>query len=522
VRTLRIAPPVDVAAAAAAAAAPDGGAAEAPLNGGRDGLSEAQFGRLWSQLLACVSDYEVDKRGDVGSWVREAAMLTLEELSYLAVDAQRARGADAPAVWTEQMATALCRALLQQAHEKIDRTRALAAGALGRLLTRAEPRVEGMACRAELLAMFGRFGALAPAALACAAEVATDADADDAAATAAAAAAEAAREAAHAAASAWSDGALSLPPYADAALLGFCISIGGLTESTQRAAGGTIVGYLAGTRAAATRARTLTTNSHSFPLARFARPLSRSSSSLSSAPSLLRSPSPRAALPPAGLASFLARLHALLAAQTGNAAAEPLPLPADERVLLPGLRAVEYIAASGALHPLREPAAAGASACRGAEADACARAPSDALALLVREQARGVREPRRLLASAGAMVALLPYCSVGVRRSLLRSALVLLAHKYPRVRAATASALYEHALTCEADLPEGRAEDASALLVGTAWDGDDADVKAARATLLEMYGFDAVITTAAAPRAPKLESDPTFGTYSDLVQTSGY
>ena len=162
-------------------------------------------------------------------------------------------------------------------------------------------------------------------------------------------------------------------------------------------------------------------------------------------------------------------------------AAEPLPIPADERVLLPGLRAGELIAASGALHPLREAAGAGATDQRGAEADVSPHAPADALALLVREQARGVREPRRLLASAVAMVALLPYCSVPVRRSLLRSALLLLAHKYPRVRAATATAIYEHALTCEADLPEGNTEEACAILVGTAWDGDDADVKAARA-----------------------------------------
>ena len=80
-----------------------------------------------ASLLTCVAeDYCVDNRGDVGSWVREAAMETLPA-ALAAAQAARAP-ADAE---TEREVVA---ALLKQAAEKIDRTRATAATALAAVL----------------------------------------------------------------------------------------------------------------------------------------------------------------------------------------------------------------------------------------------------------------------------------------------------------------------------------------------------------------------------------------------------
>ncbi|KAJ1628530.1 hypothetical protein T492DRAFT_841499 [Pavlovales sp. CCMP2436] len=82
-----------------------------------------------------TTDYELKKRGDVGSWVREAAMLSLEEVATLASAAQAQRitsgvmAGDTEVLWSEVMATELAQALVRQVHEKIDRMRSLAARA---------------------------------------------------------------------------------------------------------------------------------------------------------------------------------------------------------------------------------------------------------------------------------------------------------------------------------------------------------------------------------------------------------
>ena len=76
-------------------------------------------------LLGCMEDYCTDNRGDVGSWVREAAMDALPA----AVAAAQAGGA-----LESGTATRIISALLKQTAEKIDRTRAAAATALVAML----------------------------------------------------------------------------------------------------------------------------------------------------------------------------------------------------------------------------------------------------------------------------------------------------------------------------------------------------------------------------------------------------
>ena len=74
------------------------------------GFSRSAF----EAVVLAAGDYATDRRGDVGSWVRETALQALGVLM------------DRGIVQTEADATAACRVLLTQAAEKIDRTRALA------------------------------------------------------------------------------------------------------------------------------------------------------------------------------------------------------------------------------------------------------------------------------------------------------------------------------------------------------------------------------------------------------------
>ena len=58
------------------------GAAVAPINR----LTKSQTTRVFDALFAAMDDYNTDRRGDVGSWSRIAAMNGLEALAYLSVN----------------------------------------------------------------------------------------------------------------------------------------------------------------------------------------------------------------------------------------------------------------------------------------------------------------------------------------------------------------------------------------------------------------------------------------------------
>lgn len=86
-----------------------------------DSLSASEAERVAERaidaLLECLGDYSVDKRGDVGSWVREASMGGLP----LIIAAVQKYGVGASL--SDARATRVFAALLKQASEKIDRTR---------------------------------------------------------------------------------------------------------------------------------------------------------------------------------------------------------------------------------------------------------------------------------------------------------------------------------------------------------------------------------------------------------------
>jgi hypothetical protein len=138
-------------------------------------------GQVMEHLLAALDDYATDNRGDVGSWVREAAMESIEKVTYLlchvaedehshvAVEAKlddvgpSGRGsngeiadgsentasssgingvsAHCEIVFTPDLAARVVGGLAKQAAEKIDRVRNVAGSILQRLLSQGDPPI---------------------------------------------------------------------------------------------------------------------------------------------------------------------------------------------------------------------------------------------------------------------------------------------------------------------------------------------------------------------------------------------
>jgi len=99
------------------------------------GLRAGQARAVVEALLRAMGDYCVDNRGDVGSWVREAAM-------YGAVEVCAMLGAEGDAgPLTPQLVSGVVGALLQNACEKMDRVRAAASVALAALLRARVPHI---------------------------------------------------------------------------------------------------------------------------------------------------------------------------------------------------------------------------------------------------------------------------------------------------------------------------------------------------------------------------------------------
>ena len=114
----------------------------AGVGGGEQGnhrrLQQNHVETVLNALLTCLTDYSTDNRGDVGSWVREAAMLGLEQV-LPPVAAHHARAVPQPAWLTPAMVKRVIDQLIQQLCEKIDRIRTRAGASLLALLTLEPP-----------------------------------------------------------------------------------------------------------------------------------------------------------------------------------------------------------------------------------------------------------------------------------------------------------------------------------------------------------------------------------------------
>uniref|UniRef100_A0A8C7XF82 Tubulin-specific chaperone D n=1 Tax=Oryzias sinensis TaxID=183150 RepID=A0A8C7XF82_9TELE len=110
-------------------------------------LCSENAAEVFGVLLSCLNDYTMSSRGDVGAWVREAAMTSLMELSIL-------MASSAPDVLVPELVKPLMCCLAQQAAEKIDRYRAHAIKVFLRLLHSTDPAIPHIPHREELLHIF--------------------------------------------------------------------------------------------------------------------------------------------------------------------------------------------------------------------------------------------------------------------------------------------------------------------------------------------------------------------------------
>ncbi|KAF6174696.1 hypothetical protein GIB67_008751 [Kingdonia uniflora] len=115
-------------------------------------------------LFKALDDYAVDNRGDVGSWVREAAMDGLERCTYILcergsisfsrktidhADREVSHDKEAHSLFDVSLATSLVGGILKQAVEKMDKIREVAAMILQRILYNEVP-IPCIPCREKL------------------------------------------------------------------------------------------------------------------------------------------------------------------------------------------------------------------------------------------------------------------------------------------------------------------------------------------------------------------------------------
>lgn len=94
--------------------------------GDKEWLDTISLEKVFNCLLIALQEYTIDNRGDIGAWVREAAMVALFKLATTCPNE----------LLKPEWVHAITTGLLQQAVEKIDRTRALAGKLFCRLIQR--------------------------------------------------------------------------------------------------------------------------------------------------------------------------------------------------------------------------------------------------------------------------------------------------------------------------------------------------------------------------------------------------
>ncbi|GAA6218208.1 tubulin-specific chaperone D [Lates japonicus] len=179
-------------------------------NGSPDSaLCSENVAEVYGTLLESMNDYTTDSRGDVGAWVREAAMTSLMDVTTLVVSS-------APEILSPDVVNRMMCCLAQQAAEKIDRYRAHAGNIFLRLLHSTKPAVPHIPHQEELLSIFP-------------VETATSLNWN-----------------APSQAFQYIAQLLRLPQYQYHTLLGLTVSVGGITESTVHFSSQSLFDYLKG------------------------------------------------------------------------------------------------------------------------------------------------------------------------------------------------------------------------------------------------------------------------------------
>jgi tubulin-specific chaperone D len=503
-------------------------------------LQLQQVELVFAALLAATGDYSTDKRGDVGSWCRAAALQALERITNLAVTAsigiplerpptaastaqltvpalqQRLcymeitvqpdgavgmlpeRAAQLSAAvgevyFTPELCEALLCALLKQLAEKLDAVRDVAGSVLQRLLTAQLPqlRLPYVPCRRQLVAALQLESQQQQQQQQQATTTTSSSDSS------------AVNWATPAVTFPMVVKALSLPPYHAAVASGLVISVGGLTESVVKHSAAALLSW--------------------------ARAAGGGNTSSSSSNSSSSKKSTAAAADMSALATLGASLTALLTAHSG-----------DDRVALPLLRTLDLLLANDAFAPLPP-----------------AHPFGQHLLAAVRSELRSCRSVPKICAGGGVLLGLISF-SGGTGTGALRSALGLLAHKFPRVRKHMAELMYVRLLAAgdEHEQPEAVAaptvsaaaggaedgqteppleapptftpeaiDDALDLLTGAVWDGTQEEARSARDALAGVLHVELPAAAASGSRRASGSTGAAkdeLESYEALVRDAGY
>ncbi|GBM64386.1 Tubulin-specific chaperone D [Araneus ventricosus] len=170
-----------------------------------DSICQSNLDALFNSFLAGTNDYTLDSRGEIGAIVREAAMVAIQETIQLVMKTE-------PQMLSENLVSDIFSVILQQCTEKIDRTRSVAGGVFESLLM-SNPRVPHIPYHNELIEIFSS-------------EICDEIN--------------------------WASPGdtfhlfvkiLTFPCYRRSLLLGFVVSVGGLTESLVKYSSSALVSY---------------------------------------------------------------------------------------------------------------------------------------------------------------------------------------------------------------------------------------------------------------------------------------
>lgn len=99
------------------------------INHSNIGYTDEHILQIFEALLICMKEYTQDNRGDIGAWVREAAMIGLQTLT-MKLSESRVH------LLTEDLVEKIVVNISQQTVEKIDRTRSLAGKSFYKIMHR--------------------------------------------------------------------------------------------------------------------------------------------------------------------------------------------------------------------------------------------------------------------------------------------------------------------------------------------------------------------------------------------------
>ncbi|KAK3089885.1 hypothetical protein FSP39_007355 [Pinctada imbricata] len=142
----------------------------------------------------------------------------------------------------------------------------------------------------------------------------------------------------------------------------------------------------------------------------------------------------------------------------------------DDRVSQPMLKTLDQLLSKGCFHVFWS--------------DDSVQFPLEAIELVKKEISKS-GDPNKLMSAADVFCGLLQF-SGPTRKKCLQQLSIMLCHRYPRIRKATANKLYEALVTYDDVIPEEKFDDVFTVLSETNWDDDVATVRPIRNDLCDL------------------------------------